>query len=53
MCRNSHRPRWPCIDSVKRNELAPAQAGFVRVNMLYHSLNRGVHIVEVTVEESL
>ena len=37
-------PSTPAGDTF---EFAPIRARFVRVNMLYHNLNRGVHIVEV------
>ena len=30
----------------------PVEARYVRVNMLYHNLNKGVHLVEVRVFES-
>jgi len=40
----------PATPKGNRFELEPAALRFVRVNMLHHNLNRGVHIVEVKVE---
>jgi hypothetical protein len=36
-----------------RFAFAPLSARYIRVNMLYHSLNEGVHIVEVEVESAV
>lgn len=33
-----------------RFEFAPKTVRYIRVNMLYHNLNRGVHVVEEEVE---
>ena len=37
----------PATAKGNRFEFAPAKARYIRVNMLYHNLNRGVHVVEV------
>ena len=43
--------RTPSTPDGDRFEFEPTEVSCIRVNMLYHNLNRGVHIVEVTVED--
>jgi len=40
----------PATSKGDRFEFEPAEVRLIRVNMLYHNLNRGVHIVEVAPE---
>jgi hypothetical protein len=42
----------PATEKGDSFEFAPREVRFIRVNMLYHSLNPGVHIVEIKVLEN-
>ena len=42
----------PSTPKGDRFEFPPRKIRLIRVNMLYHNLNKGVHIVEVKVERS-
>ena len=41
----------PATERGDRFDFAPREARFIRLNMLYHSLNPGVHVVEVNALE--
>ena len=41
----------PATERGDRFDFVPRQARFLRINMLYHSLNPGVHVVEVNAFE--
>ncbi len=41
------RNATPATPKGDRFQFEPAETRYIRVNMLYHSLNRGVHIVEI------
>ena len=43
------RNKRPATPRGREHRFEPVKARYVRVNMLYHDLNRGVHLIEVKV----